>query len=340
MKLPTVVTILVLCGVEYGLLAFAFELSAVERAVMAALTFAYLLLSARRGVYPFYIVLLAGVTVFIALTCGLGSQYRGDSPLRLNVVLGPWPIFLLAAVLAGAALWIYERKPVPRRFPLILAAAFAVDWALLSVNVVHFQDWVLENVLTVPFALLILLTHKWFRLSNLSYGLIFVYMVLHIIGTHYTYSEVPLGFWLQDVLDTSRNHYDRIVHFSFGLLMAYPMRELAIRIGNLRGFWGLYVPVEFVLAFSAIYEILEWLIAVAFGGDLGVAYLGTQGDPWDAIKDMALAGLGSVIAMAVVLAVLLTLSRGRFWQEFRESLKVKGHDALGEEAIERMRKDD
>ena len=99
------------------------------------------------------------------------------------------------------------------------------------------------------------------------------------------------------------------------------------------------MPVEFVLAFSAIYEIIEWLIAVAFGGDLGVAYLGTQGDPWDAIKDMALAGLGSVIAMPLVLTVPLTLSRGRFWQEFRESLKVKQHDALGEEAIRRIRKD-
>ena len=225
-RFPAVVTILVLCGVEYGLLGLAFELSAVERAVMAALTFACLLLSARRGVYPFCIVLLVGVTVFIALTCGLGSQYRGDSPLRLNVVLGPWLIFLLAAVLAGAALWIYEREPVPRRFPAILAVAFAVDWVLLSVNVAHFQDWLLENVLTVPFALLIVLTHKWFRLSNISYGLIFVYMVLHIIGTHYTYSEVPFGFWLQDVLEASRNHYDRIVHFSFGLLMAYPMREV------------------------------------------------------------------------------------------------------------------
>ena len=187
MKLPTVVTILVLCGVEYGLLGLAFELSAVQRAVMAALTFACLLLSVRRSVYPFYIVLLSGATVFIALTCGLGSPYRGDSPLSLNVVLGPWPIFLSAAVLAGAALWFYEREPVPRRFPLVLAAAFAVDWVLLSVNVAHFQDWVLENVLTVPFALLIVLTHKWFRLSNVSYGLIFVYMVLHVIGTHYTY---------------------------------------------------------------------------------------------------------------------------------------------------------
>jgi putative membrane protein len=164
----------------------------------------------------------------------------------------------------------------------------------------------------------------------------FAYMVLHIIGTHYTYSEVPLGDWLKNLLGLSRNHYDRIIHFSFGLLMAYPMREIAVRIGSVRGFWGLYVPVEFVLAFSALYEILEWLIAVIFGGDLGIAYLGTQGDQWDAIKDMALAGLGSVIAMGIVMLLLLVLTRGAFWKELRESLRVKQHEPLGEEAIRRM----
>ena len=97
------------------------------------------------------------------------------------------------------------------------------------------------------------------------------------------------------------------------------------------------MPVEFVLAFSAIYEIFEWLVAVIFGGDLGVAYLGTQGDEWDAIKDMALAGTGAVIAMCVVLGVLAVLKRGAFWREFRESLRVKQHEALGEEAIQRIR---
>jgi putative membrane protein len=331
------VTAVILCGVEYALLGQVFDISAVERGVMAALTFASLLFAVRRGVYQRHVVLLVGATAFVALTCSLGSEYRGDSPIRLNFVLGPWLIFLLAAGLAGAALWTIERNPTSRQFPRVLAAAFAVNWVLLSINVAQFQDWLLENALTVPFALLILLTHGWFRLSNISYGLIFVYMMLHIIGTHYTYSEVPFGFWLQDLLNVPRNDYDRIVHFSFGLLMAYPMREVAIRIGSLRGFWALYVPVEFVLAFSAIYEIIEWLIAITFGGDLGVAYLGTQGDPWDAIKDMAVAGLGSVIAMTFVLVVLLTLSRGRFWPEFRESLKVKQQEALGEEALERMR---
>ena len=105
MKRSILLTALFLCGVEYALLGLAFELSAIERGVMAALTLACLLLSARRGIYPFYIALLVGVSAFIALTCGLGSQYAGDSPLSLNVVLGPWLIFVAAVGLSGAGLW-------------------------------------------------------------------------------------------------------------------------------------------------------------------------------------------------------------------------------------------
>jgi putative membrane protein len=336
-ELPVVVALVVLSCVAYVFLDVVFGLALASGALMSAAIFMFLFLAARRGSYQLAIALLAGLTIFVSLTCSMAKSYTGSSPLRVDVVLGPWAIFLVTALLTAMALGYYERRPGPDRFPRVLFALFVVDWILLSINVAHFQDWILENVLTVPFALLILLTHKWFRLSNISYGLIFAYMVLHIIGTHYTYSEVPFGFWLQGLLGLSRNHYDRIVHFSFGLLMAYPLREVAIRIGNVRGFWGLYVPVEFVLAFSAIYEIIEWLIAVMFGGDLGVAYLGTQGDEWDAIKDMALAGVGSVIAMSIVFFVLMALTRGAFWREFRESLRVKDREALGEEAIRRMR---
>lgn len=339
-KLPVVGAILALSCLAYCSLSIAFELSVAEKAVMSSITFGYLCLAARGGGRLFFVALLAAVSIFVGITCSLSQAYQGSSPLRVRMVLGAWEIFLLTALLSAAAWWCYRSRPGPGRFPLVLSMVFGVVWVLLSVNVADFHDWMLENALTVPFALLIVLTHKWFRLSNVSYGLIFVYMVLHIVGTHYTYSEVPLGFWLQGVLEASRNHYDRIVHFSFGLLMAYPMREVSIRIGSLRGFWALYVPVEFVLAFSAIYEIIEWLIAVFCGGDLGVAYLGTQGDEWDAIKDMALAGLGSVIAMSVVLLVLLTLNRREFWREFRQSLKVKQPQALGEEAIQRLRQRD
>jgi putative membrane protein len=195
----------------------------------------------------------------------------------------------------------------------------------------------MENWLTVPFVILIYLTYRWFRFSNVSYGLVFTYMMLHIYGSHYTYAEVPFGFWMQSVLGLARNHYDRIVHFSFGLLLAYPVREVVIRISDTKGFWSYWFPIEFVLAFSAVYELLEWGIAVIFGGDLGVAYLGSQGDVWDAQKDMFVAGSGSVLAMLAVAIIIWRYRRADFWRELRESFTVKNKRELGEVALEDMR---
>ena len=160
-------------------------------------------------------------------------------------------------------------------------------------------------------------------------------MVLNVIGSHYTYSEVPFGFWLQDFFNMSRNHYDRIVHFSFGLLFAYPMREIFKRIGNSKGFWAFWIPVELVLALSCVYELIEWGIAVVFGGDLGIAYLGSQGDIWDAQKDMALAGLGSVVAMCITAFFIMRYNFNGFWKEFKGSLKID-KNVLGEEALAKL----
>ena len=132
-----------------------------------------------------------------------------------------------------------------------------------------------------------------------------------------------------------RNHFDRLVHFSYGLLMAYPMRELFLRVADARGFWGYFLPLDLTLSTSAIFELFEWAAAELFGGDLGVAYLGTQGDHWDAQKDMALAGLGALIAMLVTLAVNRRWQRD-FNREWAESLRVKRRLPLGEVALERM----
>jgi putative membrane protein len=163
-------------------------------------------------------------------------------------------------------------------------------------------------------------------------------MMLHIYGSHYTYAEVPFGFWMQNAFDMARNHYDRIVHFAFGFLLAYPLREMTIRISDAKGFWGFWFPVEFVLAFSCIYELIEWAIVIFFGGDLGIAYLGSQGDVWDAQKDMFLAGLGALITMCIV-AVILAHFRGRdFWNEFRGSFNVKHKGILGEKSLEELEK--
>jgi putative membrane protein len=337
-SLPLAVVVVAVALLAAFALGACFKLAAIEQLAVAAGACGILWWGARRGIAQFFLVLLSGPSLLVSLTCAFGAPYTGESPLRVNLVLGFWALIGLSLLLTGAVLTCYERGPARKRFGFALLVLFAIDWVLLGVNVVHFRDWLLENVLTVPFALLIALTHAWFRLSNISYSLIYVYMLLHIIGTHYTYSEVPFGYWIRDLLGASRNHYDRIVHFSFGLLIAYPMREIAVRIGSVRGFWGLYVPIEFVLAFSAIYEMIEWGIAAVFGGDLGVAYLGAQGDEFDAVKDMALAGVGATIAMGSVFAVLMSLCPAEFRREFRESLRVKKDSPLGEEALRRFRK--
>jgi len=206
------------------------------------------------------------------------------------------------------------------------------------------SDWLLENSLAAGAVLLLVVTWRVFPLSKLSYSLIFVFLVLHEIGAHYTYSEVPYDEWfraltghtLNGVLGLERNHYDRLVHFCYGLLLAYPMRELFVRIADARGFWGYMLPLDLVMSTSMVYELIEWGAAEAFGGDLGVAYLGTQGDPWDAHKDMLLATCGAVLTMLVTALIHRSLDRD-FQREWAESLAVKHPEPLGEVLIDRLR---
>ncbi|MBI4413300.1 MAG: DUF2238 domain-containing protein [candidate division NC10 bacterium] len=200
-----------------------------------------------------------------------------------------------------------------------------------------FHDFLLENVLTLVAAVLVIGTYRRFRLSNISYTLIFVYMCLHTVGAHYTYALVPYDQWFRSLFGISltelfgfrRNHYDRLVHFSFGLLIAYPIREVFLRIANVRGAWGYYLPLDVTMSFSMLYELIEWAVAVVFGGDLGTAYLGTQGDEWDAHKDMALATFGAVLSMSTTAFINWKYSK-RFGEEWWESLAVKGRRPLGE----------
>ncbi len=196
-------------------------------------------------------------------------------------------------------------RPQFRKSPLLisLTAVFTAVFIWAAIDPLHPADWRLENVLSILFISLLVITYRKFPLSDLSYILITIFMILHTIGSHYTYAEVPFGFWLQETFNFSRNHYDRIVHFSFGLLMAYPIREVFLRVAHTKGFWAYYLPLDVTLAFSAIYEIIEMAAALAFGGELGDAYLGTQGDVWDAQKDMLAAATGAVICMVITALV-------------------------------------
>jgi putative membrane protein len=339
-KIPLIIWVvaLILTIASGFFLDVRFDINPIIQWAIAIIFGGTLLATAHKGLPQFFLTLLIGPTTFSALTCGFATAPIATSPLGLPFILGPEIIFILTAIITfGALIW-YQYSTSSNRFAHILFWVFVINWVVLAFNVSYFDDWKMENYLTIPFIIIIYVTHRWFRLSNLSYGLIFLYMMLHIYGSHYTYSEVPFGYWLDHTFELGRNHYDRIVHFSFGFLLAYPIREMIIRISNVKGFWGLYSPIEFVLAFSAIYEIIEWAVAVIYGGDLGIAYLGTQGDVFDAIKDMALAGLGSVITMAVVAIIHFWYKPKDFWQECWNSLKVKKHTPLGEEMLDKIMK--
>lgn len=231
-----------------------------------------------------------------------------------------------------------------RRTLLTLSALFAVLWLLLAIDPVDRKDWALENALVVAFGLGLAASARHFVFSRVSYSMIFVFLCLHIVGAHYTYALVPYDTWWQALtshtlnsqLGWERNHFDRLTHFSYGLLLAYPLRELFLRIAEVRGFWGYFLPLDFTLATSALFELFEWGAASVFGGDLGEAYLGSQGDVWDAQKDMALAACGALLAMCVTAALNVRYQRD-FAREWADSLKVKIDTPLGEDELARLR---
>ena len=220
-----------------------------------------------------------------------------------------------------------------RKYPLALLAVYAAIWIALAIEPKYRDDWYLENILVAVFVPLLLLTYRRFPLSDVSYTLLFVFMVLHAIGAHWTYAEVPLIDWR--ALGFERNHFDRVVHLSFGLLLAYPVKEVFNRVATAKGFWGYYLPLDVTLAFSAVYEIVEWVVAELVSPGAGTAFLGSQGDPFDAVKDMALAGSGAAIAMLVTAGINWRIQRD-FTEEMRESLRVKDDRLGGEQAIRRL----
>jgi len=226
-----------------------------------------------------------------------------------------------------------------RTYPRILFVLLVALTIAMGINPHHRADWLLENGLLFVGVGVLVATHRSFPLSKVSYTLLFAFLCLHSVGAHYTYSLVPYREWFAALGLTSgvaegRNHYDRLVHLCYGLLLAYPVREVFVRVADAKGFWGYYLPLDVVMATSMLYEIIEWGAAEFFGGDLGVAYLGTQGDPFDAQKDMALAALGGIVAMLVTAAINRHFQRD-FARTWAESLRIKHPEPLGEESLAR-----
>ncbi|MEY2408420.1 MAG: putative rane protein [Verrucomicrobiota bacterium] len=200
----------------------------------------------------------------------------------------------------------------------------------------------LENALAIAAVALVAIFHRRLLFSRVSYTLIFIFMCLHQVGAHFTYSEVPYDAWFHhltgrtfnSLVGWQRNNFDRVVHFCYGLLLAYPVREIFIRVVNVRGFWGYFLPLDLMMSTSMLYELIEWGASAVFGGDLGQAYLGTQGDVWDSHKDMAMASLGALIAMGTTAGLNWHFQRD-FAREWAESWRVKHKAPLGEDELAR-----
>jgi putative membrane protein len=189
--------------------------------------------------------------------------------------------------------------PASDRFVIGLAVPYALWWAILAIDPVDRSDWLLENLLVALAVPALVWIHRKTPLTRLSYSLCAFFLALHAVGSHYTYSEVPLGDWLKESLDLSRNHFDRVAHAAFGLLLFRPLRELLVHVVGLRGFASYYFPASALVAWSGIYEIVESWVAVLVAEDLGTRFLGSQGDEWDAQKDMTCALVGALVALAV-----------------------------------------
>jgi putative membrane protein len=160
--------------------------------------------------------------------------------------------------------------------------------------------WLLENILLFMMVATAVITYRRYPLSQKSYLLLITFLILHLYGARYTYESNPLGHWLQHLSGGSRNSYDRIVHFSFGLLWTYALLEIILKYIKLDYNLSAILSFACISTLAAFYEIIEWVIGGIFFPEQGTEFLGMQGDQWDTQKDMLLALAGSLISIGYI----------------------------------------
>lgn len=191
-----------------------------------------------------------------------------------------------------------------------MLSTYAVFWLALAIRPRDRVVWTVENLFTAAAVATLISSFATWPLSDLSYGMLFFFLAMHAVGAHYTYVQVPYAGFLSRLSgphadatrEPPRNHYDRVVHLAYGLLVTYPCLEMLERYARPAGAWGYVLAPALIMASSLVYEVLEWWAAQVLGRGQGAAYLGAQGDEWDAQKDMALATLGAIVAMLATAA--------------------------------------
>jgi len=182
-------------------------------------------------------------------------------------------------------------------YPHGLACLIIMIFVILSIQPSDRTVWIIEVIPVVSIFLLLLFTFDRFRFSNLSYTLISIGLIWHTIGAHYTFANVPFDFITQQ-FDFQRNHYDRIGHFLVGLY-AYPIAEFMIKKRDTNYITAIFFALFFIMSIACGYEIVEWIYAELEGGNTGIEFLGSQGDNWDAQKDMLANTLGAIVSLCL-----------------------------------------
>lgn len=197
------------------------------------------------------------------------------------------------------------------KYQVVLLAVFCLFTAGSCVQSPYPQQILLQHIPTVMFLGLLIALTKYWPLSNAAVTCLVVFMVFHVVGARYIYSYVPYDEWLENLFGFrlnewfgwTRNHYDRLVHFLFGVLLVYPVKEVCIRHVHVSSRAASYLAVEFILASSVVYELAEWGLALLLSPEAAEAYNGQQGDMWDAQKDMFLALLGGLGATGLLMMI-------------------------------------
>lgn len=182
-----------------------------------------------------------------------------------------------------------------RYYPHILATLYCLFFLLLSIDPVDRTVWIAEMIPVGLIFLLLVFTYSKFQFSNIAYTLMSFWLVFHTIGGYYTFAHVPFSF-ITELFDFQRNHFDRMAHFSIGLY-AYAMAEFVYKKNYMSKTLAMIFGLLFIISLAGVYEIIEWIYAVTDGGEAGIEFLGSQGDVWDAQKDMLSDTLGAITSL-------------------------------------------
>jgi putative membrane protein len=183
---------------------------------------------------------------------------------------------------------------IKKNYLKILLGIFLIFWIILAINPVSRSVWAAENILVVIFIILLITTHKKFRFTNLSYTLFFIFLIVHVVGSYYTYTGNLLFEYFKDILGLERNPYDRFVHFLFGALFFIPFYEIIFEKFKAKKSLAFLNAFFVIGSLIAIFEVFEWLLVEILSTEVGNIYLAMNGDVWDTQKDMFLGMLGAV----------------------------------------------